>query len=138
MFSFIPLGLKTTLIVAAIGAIVAGGLFLYVKWQDNKISSLQKSIGALSSVVETQTATIKVMDENFKIMAEQSKKLGQVLSKIDKDSSKLQELLSRHNLGNLANKKPGLIESRVNKATKKEIKSLRNITDPDSYYKKEK
>lgn len=60
--------------------------------------------------------------------AENSLLLQEKYNKSVKQSNKLRETLSKHDLEYLASMKPGLIESRINKATKSVFGSLEEAT----------
>lgn len=138
LLSLIPSGLKMTLIVGAIGAVIGGGMYFYIQYQNTKIEALHQSVGSLGVVVETQTATIANMNENFAKMAKANEELGAAISEIDQESGELQRLFSDHNLRKLVVGRPGMIEKRANAKTKLEFQELRDITDSSTYFEDSK
>lgn len=134
LLSLIPSGLKVALIVGVVGAVISGGMYFYIQNQNKKMEALQQSVGTLSSVVETQSASINKMTENFVKMARANEELGTAIGKIDQESGELQRLFSDHNLRKLVVGRPGMIEKRANAKTKLEFEELRQITDPSTYF----
>ena len=81
---------------------------------------------------ETNKATIKKMGENAKILNELTTILNEELRKAEVYGDELRDTLNKHNLTHLANKKPGLIEKRMQNATDELWDNLESITDSNT------
>ena len=88
----------------------AGGGFLYVKklQKDNEIlklnqAKLETAVEDQKGVIEQQTKDFTKIRETLNILEEENKKL-------QKDKSDLSKRLGKHDIGNLAENKPGLVE----------------------------
>jgi len=102
----------------------AGGGYLYVKklQKDNltlKInqSKLETAIDDNNAVIEQQTQDLKKIRSTLEVIEETNKKL-------QKDKDNLSKKLSKHDIGNLAENKPGLVEKIINKASDRATRCL--------------
>lgn len=92
-----------------------GGLSYYL-WNEN--TTLVANNAKLEGAVQLQEETISSLQNDF---AKQTKALTSLQSKnneIELEMNRYLDIFKRHNLTKLAAAKPGLIESRANKATK--------------------
>ena len=108
--------LKIALLIIMLAG--AGGGYLYVNklQKDNAILKtnqikLETAVEESNQVIEQQTKDLKQIRTTLKTIDEQNAKL-----KADRDS--LNDRLSKHDIGNLAENKPGLVEKIINKAKK--------------------
>ena len=95
--------------------LVLGGLSYYL-WNENGV--LKENNAKLEVAVQTQEETISTLQNDF---AKQTTALNNLQSKnneIELEMNRYLDIFKRHNLTKLAAAKPGLIEPRVNKATK--------------------
>jgi regulator of replication initiation timing len=102
----------------------AGGGFLYVKklQKDNEIlklnqAKLETAVEDQKGVIEQQTKDFTKIRETLNILEEENKKL-------QKDKSDLSKRLGKHDIGNLAENKPGLVEKIINGASKKALRCV--------------
>jgi hypothetical protein len=96
--------------------IVALGGSTYYLWNENQ--TLKANNAKLEYAVETQEETITSLQNDFAL---QGKSLIDMQSKnqeIEAEMNRYLDIFKRHDLSKLAAAKPGLIEPRVNKATK--------------------
>lgn len=124
------MGLKISLVLGVflISSLTASGI--YIKNLNNQISTLKANQIILDSKIKEQNESIK----NY--LAKQKENLEQINS-LEKDKqeatravTELRNKFARHNLNNLALMKPGLIENRVNKGSKKVFDELMSLTSP--------
>lgn len=107
-----------------IGVILVMGLgtwFLYD--QNQRLVELNKAFEIRNA---EQIATIAAQQEQFQ---KQTKALTELSSKnqqIEADMNRYLDIFRRHNLTKLAAAKPGLIEPRMNKATKEVFDGIEN------------
>jgi len=116
--------LKIKLILMVIMLAGAGGGYLYVKklQKDNltlKInqSKLETAIEDNNAVIEQQTLDLKLIRSTLSNLEEEKKKLQE-----DKDN--LSNRLNKHDIGNLAENKPGLVEKIINKASDSAVRCM--------------
>lgn len=124
------MGFKISLVLGVflISSLSASGI--YIKNLNNQISTLKANQIILDSKIKEQNQSIK----NY--LAKQKENLEQINS-LEKDKqeatravTELRNKFARHNLNNLALMKPGLIENRVNKGSKKVFDELMSLTSP--------
>ena len=102
----------------------AGGGFLYVKklQKDNEILKLNQA--KLEPAVEDQKGVIEQQPKDFTKIRETLNILEEENKKLQKDKSDLSKRLGKHDIGNLAENKPGLVEKIINGASKKALRCV--------------
>ena len=122
-------------------ALIMGGLLLAtVAGSAFWIDRLQDSIGILKGnqlVLET-----KIQEQNDAIknhLAKQKQTQNQLLS-LEKDKqeamrdvNKLRKTFAKHDLDELALAKPELMQSKINRASKRVLENLEKLTDPNQF-----
>ena len=116
------------IVVGLLGGAVYGAKYYYDTTQ-NTIASLRENNAKLEVANETNQATIKKMGQDTARLNDLTNQLAQDLQTSERYGDELRSTLNKHNLTNLANKKPGLIEKRMQNATDKLWDDLRSITD---------
>ena len=116
--------LKIKLLMVLIMMAGAGGGYLYVKklQKDNAILKvnqikLETAVEDNNKVIEQQTADLKKIRSTLEVIEETNKKLQE-------DKDKLSNRLSKHDIGNLAENKPGLVEKIINKASDSAVRCM--------------
>ena len=116
--------LKIKLILMVIMLAGAGGGYLYVKklQKDNAILKvnqikLETAVEDNNQVIEQQTADLKKIRSTLEVIEESNKRLQE-------DKDKLSNRLSKHDIGNLAENKPGLVEKIINKASDSAVRCM--------------
>ena len=101
-----------------------GGGYLYVKklQKDNAILKvnqikLETAVEDNNKVIEQQTADLRAIRVTLEVIEESNKRL-----QADKDN--LSDRLGKHDIGNLAEKKPGLVEKIINKASDSAVRCM--------------
>jgi len=112
MFSSLKIGLVLVLLAGA------GGGYLYVQKLQKDNATLKANQIKLESAVEDQKAVIEGQAEDFKKIRSTLTKLEQENNKLKKDKQDLSKRLGKHDIGNLAENKPGLVERIINGASK--------------------
>ena len=109
--------LQIKLIIAVVLMLGVGGGYLYVNklQKDNAILKtnqikLETAVAESNQVIEQQTKDLKKIRSTLKEVEELNDRL-----QADKDS--LNKRLGKHDIGNLAENKPGLVEKIINKAS---------------------
>ena len=126
MFSSIRIAMILVILAAA------GGGFLYVKNLQKNLEIARANVAKMEVALETSEASNKLLQEEAIKTAELNKQLTEDLQKAEKYGDELRATLQKHNLTHLANKKPGLIEKRMQDATNKLWDDLESITAPDN------
>ena len=118
------------IIMGAIGGVGYGG-YMYYKDTQERISILTDNNAKLEVAAQMQEETINTMIEDVERNAELNKELQDKLQLAEKYGDQLRNTLRKHNLTHLANKKPSLIEKRMQNATNRLWDDLAIITDPN-------
>ena len=119
-------GLKIALVFIVLAA--AGGGLFYVKQLQSNLEIAQLNNAKLESAIETSEASLATLKaDNIRLNA-LSDQLNEDLSKSEQYGDELRATLNKHNLTHLANKKPGLIQNRMQGKTDELWKDLESIT----------
>ena len=118
------------IIMGVIGGVGYGG-YMYYKDTQQRIAILTENNATLEVAAQLQEETINTMIEDVERNAELNKELQDKLQLAEKYGDQLRNTLRKHNLTHLANKKPGLIEKRMQNATNRLWDDLANITNPN-------
>ena len=112
MFSSLKIGLVLFILASA------GGGYWYVQklQKDNQI--LKANAIKLESAVADQKQVIESQAADFKKIRSTLTKLEEENAKLQKDKQDLSKRLGKHDIGNLAENKPGLVERIINGASK--------------------
>jgi septal ring factor EnvC (AmiA/AmiB activator) len=119
-------GLKIALVFIVLAA--AGGGLFYVKQLQSNLEIARLNNAKLESAIETSEqslATLKADNARLNTLTDQ---LNTDLSKSEQYGDELRATLNKHNLTHLANKKPGLIQNRMQGKTDELWKDLESIT----------
>ena len=119
------------IVVGLVGGAVWGG-YTYYKDTQQRISTLTQNNAKLKSANDTNTATIQQLNKNALALNQLIDDLGSELKKAEQYGDELRNTLRKHNLTHLANKKPGMIEKRMQNATDKLWDNLESITSDKS------
>jgi multidrug resistance efflux pump len=125
MFSSI----KIAVIFMIAGTVVAGAV--YVKKLQEDLETARANVARMEVAVQTSEASLKLMQEETVRLNALNQQLGDDLRKAEEYGDELRNTLQKHNLTHLANKKPGLIQNRMQNATDKLWDDLADITDPN-------
>ena len=118
------------IIMGVIGGVGYGG-YMYYKDTQERISILTENNAKLEVAAQLQEETINTMIEDVERNAELNKELQDKLQLAEKYGDQLRNTLRKHNLTHLANKKPSLIEKRMQNATNRLWDDLAVVTDPN-------
>ena len=111
MFSSLKIGLVLVMMAGA------GGGYLYINKLQKDNATLKSNQIKLENAVEDQKAVIESQAEDFKKIRSTLDKLEIEKAKLEKDKADLSKRLGKHDIGNLAENKPGLVEKIINKAS---------------------
>ena len=122
-------------------ALIMGGLLLAtVAGSAFWIDRLQDSIGILKGnqlILETK---IKEQNEAIETALNNQKKAQTLMASLEKekqeamrDVNKLRKTFARHDLDELTLAKPELMQSKINRASKRVLENLEKLTDPNQF-----
>ena len=109
------LQLRIALIVILLAG--AGGGYLYVNKLQKDNAILKTNAIKLESAVDNQKAVIEQQTQDLKKIRRTLKEIEEENAKLQADRDALNKRLGKHDIGNLAENKPGLVEKIINKAS---------------------
>ena len=112
MISSLKIGLELFMLAGA------GGGYLYINKLQKDNATLKSNQIKLESAVEDQKLVIESQAEDFKKIRQTLTKLEEEKAKLEKDKADLAKRLGKHDIGNLAENKPKLVEKIINGASK--------------------
>jgi regulator of replication initiation timing len=111
MFSSLKIGLVLVMLAGA------GGGYLYVNKLQKDNAVLKTNQIKLETAVQESNQVIEQQTKDLKKIRSTLKKVEEVNAKLQADRDALNDRLGKHDIGNLAEKKPGLVEKIINKAS---------------------
>ena len=109
------------ILIGVILVMGVGGFFLWEDYQGVKQENM-----ALTVAVAEQKQTITAMKESYKRQGQSLQNMMRKNAQIEQEMNSYLDIFRRHNLNQLAVAKPGMIEKRVNNATKQVFESIEN------------
>ena len=106
----------------------AGMGVLYVKKLQSDLETARANVAKMEIAVQTSEASLELERSETARLGELNSQLSNELQKAEQYGDELRATLQKHNLTHLANKKPGLIEQRMQSATDKLWDDLESIT----------
>ena len=110
-----------------IGIILVLGLGGYWLYQENQ--TLAANNIALEGAVAEQKAAMTAMRESYEKQGKALMNMSRVNAEIEAEKAEYLAIFARHNLDNLALKKPGMIELRFNNASEAVMEGLEDDTE---------
>jgi len=105
-------------------------------WLYNENQTLIANNQKLEYAVEEQKAAMAAIQESYEAQGKAMQNMQRANARIEAEKDRYLDIFRRHNLDKLAIAKPGLIENRVNGATKSVFEDIendsKNIADLDS------
>ena len=118
------------IIMGVLGAVGFGG-YLYYKDTQQRIAMLTANNAKLETAIQISEESIALLQSDITKNAELNNTLQKELQTAETYGDQLRATLQKHNLTHLANKKPGLIEKKMQNATNRLWDDFASITDPD-------
>ena len=109
-----------------IGIIIMLGIACSWLWIDNQ--RLRENNAQLGVAVQTQEEAIATLQSDFATQGKEITALTKKSQEAQKEMNRYLDIFRRHNLTKLAAAKPGLIETRANKATKEVFDGIEKIS----------
>jgi len=116
--------------------IVLAGSATYFKWSQDKLAEANQLVAVEKAGRASAEANLTFLQESHRKQQEAIGRLSSASAEIRKEQEVTIDIFAEHDLQRLAERKPGLIERRVNSATERVFNELEDITDPMSYVSK--
>jgi len=116
--------LKIKIILMLIMMAGAGGGYLYVKKLQKDNLTLKINQSKLETAIEDNNAVIEQQTVDLKKIRSTLSELDEVNKKLQADKDNLSNRLNKHDIGNLAENKPGLVEKIINKASDSAVRCM--------------
>ena len=116
--------LKIKLIMMLIILAGAGGGYMYVKKLQKDNLTLKINQSKLETAIEDNNAVIEQQTVDLKKIRSTLSELDEVNKKLQADKDNLSNRLNKHDIGNLAENKPGLVEKIINKASDSAVRCM--------------
>lgn len=122
--------------MAVVTFIVCGLFYWYYSDTQERMAILNENNAKLETAVATSEAAVESLQRDFEKANKALNEVNQEFANIRKQNKTLSNKLGRHDLGNLAENKPGLVEKVVTKASAKanrcfELLSGAELTDKE-------
>ena len=127
------MGFKLSIILGGLLLVSISGSAWYIDRLQDNISTLKGNQIALEKSIAEQNASIKTYLANQEQAQKQIQSLEKDKQEAVREVTKLRTTFAKHDLDNLALKKPKLIENIVNKGTKKVKEEIIALTDPNQF-----
>lgn len=127
------MGFKLSIILGGLLLVTASGSFWYIDRLQDNISTLKGNQIALENSIAQQNESIKTYLANQEKAQKQIQAIEKEKQEAVREVNKLRTTFAKHDLDNLALKKPKLIENIVNKGTKKVKEEIIALTDPNQF-----
>ena len=118
------------IIMGVLGAVGYGG-YMYYKDTQQRIATLTENNAKLETAIEISEESIAILQGDIAKNAELNRELQGQLQVAEQYGDQLRNTLRKHNLTHLANKKPGLIQRKMQNATNRLWDDLADITNPN-------
>lgn len=110
-------GIKGYLIGAVVLATAIGGFYWYYTDSQARIATLLETSAKLELAIQTNEQTIDSLTKDYEAINRELTRVNTELSVSRDQNNDLVDKLSRHDLGYLALKRPGLVEKIINNAS---------------------
>ena len=131
------MGYKLSIALGSLLLLTVASSAWYIDYLHDQIAQLRANAIVLKTEIEEQNKDIDRLLTNAANTQNTINELEKAKNESEKEVNKLRDTFARHDLDNLALQKPGLIQTRVNKATKRVKDTLIEITDPNQFDKDE-
>lgn len=117
-----------SIIIIGVISGIGYGAYAYYSNTQERLKQLQQNNAKLEVSVQSLEKVKNTLEEDAQKQAKQVTSLIVKLEKAEKDQDELRAKLNKHDLTRLSEKKPGLIEKRINDGTKKLFTDFESIT----------
>jgi hypothetical protein len=130
------MGMKLAGVMAFLMFVVGGMFYWYYNDTQERMAILNENNAKLEVAIQTSEAAVKQLQIDYKRASEELSKVNEEFANIRRQNQVLADKLSNHDLGNLAQNKPALVERVISGATAKanrcfELLSGATLTDKE-------
>ena len=115
------------LVIGLLGGVLYGGYYYYKDTQA-RIAVLTENSAKLEQATNTQKQTIDTLVADAAKFQELNKELNIKLGRANDYKNTLIDKLRKHNLAKLSLQKPGLVEKKINRGTKRLFESFEKLS----------
>ena len=130
------MGFKLSLIFGGLFLATVAGSFYYIDYLQDQISILKGNQIVLETKIAEQNKAIDNYLNRQKQTQSQLLSLEKEKQEAMRDVNKLRKTFAEHDLDELTLAKPELMQSKINKASKKVLETLEKLTDPNQFDEK--
>ena len=130
------MGMKLSLILGGLLFVTIAGSGWYINYLGDQISTLKGNQIVLETQIQEQNESIERYLEQQKNQQVQLNQLEAEKQEAMKDVNRLRKTFANHDLDKLALAKPGLMQSRINKASARVMATLVELTNPNQFDEK--
>ena len=130
------MGMKLAGVMALLTFVMAGAFYWYYNDTQERMAILNENNAKLEVAIQTSEAAVEQLQVDFQRASEELNKVNTEFADIRRQNRTLSDKLGRHDLGNLAENKPGLVERIITGASTKagrcfELLSGAELTDKE-------
>lgn len=125
--------MKAALVLGGILIFVTGGSFYWINYLNDQIATLKGNQIVLEIEIKKQNESIKNYLEQQKNQQAQLNQLEADKQKAMQDVNRLKKTFANHDLDELALAKPGLLQSKINKASTRVMATLEKLSNPNQF-----
>tara|TARA_R110001583_G_scaffold52081_2_gene161934 strand:+ start:336 stop:740 length:405 start_codon:yes stop_codon:yes gene_type:complete len=130
------MGMKLSLILGGLLFVTIAGSGWYINYLGDQISTLKGNQIVLETQIQEQNESIERYLEQQKNQQVQLNQLEAEKQEAMKDVNRLRKTFANHDLDQLALAKPGLMQSKINKASARVMTTLEELTNPNQFDEK--
>jgi len=130
------MGIKLSLILGGLLFLTIAGSGWYINYLNDQISILKGNQIVLETQIQEQNESIERYLEQQKNQQVQLNQLEAEKQEAMKDVNRLRKTFANHDLDQLALAKPGLMQSKINKASARVMTTLEELTNPNQFDEK--
>lgn len=130
------MGMKLSLILGGLLFLTIAGSGWYINYLNDQISILKGNQIVLEAQIQEQNESIERYLEQQKNQQVQLNQLEAEKQEAMKDVNRLRKTFANHDLDQLALAKPGLMQSKINKASARVMTTLEELTNPNQFDEK--
>jgi hypothetical protein len=122
MFKYISAGLTVSLVI------VVGLFYWYYANSQDTIKTLNENNARLETAIAINEQTIEQLQNDYSRIQEITNETNRLLAETRIQNRQLVDRLARHDLGALAEQRPGLVQPRINNATANALRCFELLT----------
>ena len=130
------MGMKLSLILGGLLFVTIAGSGWYINYLGEQVSTLKGNQIVLETQIHEQNESIERYLEQQKNQQVQLNQLEAEKREAMEDVNRLRKTFAKHDLDKLALAKPGLMQSKINKASARVMSTLEELTNPNQFDEK--